>query len=693
MLAVLAVVATASLRPPSVPLMVHDPYTSFWSPYDKLYESFPERWNGWILGWNGMVQVDNDDCLGWMGNTFCEDTVRQTALKVTATKTTFAFTAGTKVKLTVSFRTPSAIEETPDYTMMTLPTTYMDYTAESLDGSEHQVSVYFDATGEATISNRDNNVTWSRGDGFLSMGNVDQTFHTSIGNDINWGYFNIGYDRSDTRLQTSIGNNFDVPRKAFYNKQTLPDDKPATPTRCIDGFPVNAVVQVLSVAPSAPSSRHLILGYDQGDTSISYFGTKFPSYWKHVHGDFKTALNYAVSNYADVNERCDAFDAQLTSELTNAGTAQYAEMGSLIYRQVTGSMTAAWNPVLNETWIFLKEISSAGDVSTVDVIFPSSPMLLYYDTEMVKKLILPIFTYANNGTAVYGDYVPYNLPWAPHHLGHWPMCNLPEYRQEQMPVEETGNLLILANYIAQEQKDLTWLGPWWGIIDKWGKYLPTALPDPKDQLCTDDFEGPSPHNVNLAAKGIIAMGAYSQLLTMRGNTTEAGQVMEKARQFMKVWVQNGTDPDESNGIHTKLQYNLNSTWSQKYNLLWDGIFDLSLVPSGVLANELAFYMTKMNEYGVPLDDRATFTKLDWSMWIAAMAPQEQFVTMSNTIYKWTNETTTRVPFSDWTETTNLKARRFKARPVMGGFWAKMLLAKKQKKIVKAKWKKEKEEKK
>ena len=38
------------------------------------------------------------------------------------------------------------------------------------------------------------------------------------------------------------------------------------------------------------------------------------------------------------------------------------------------------------------------------------------------------------------------------------------------------------------------------VLITWGDYIVDSLPDPGDQLCTDDFEGKSPHNVNLAAK-------------------------------------------------------------------------------------------------------------------------------------------------------------------------------------------------
>lgn len=72
----------------------------------------------------------------------------------------------------------------------------------------------------------------------------------------------------------------------------------------------------------------------------------------------------------------------------------------------------------------MKEISSDGDVSTVDVIYPASPLILYLNPELLYILTLPLMEYVNNDTGKYGKYNPYNYEWAPHHLGHWPICNI-----------------------------------------------------------------------------------------------------------------------------------------------------------------------------------------------------------------------------------------------------------------------------
>ena len=94
----------------------------------------------------------------------------------------------------------------------------------------------------------------------------------------------------------------------------------------------------------------------------------------------------------------------------------------------------------------------------------------------------------------------------------------------------------------------------------------------------------------------------------------------------------------------------------------------------VIAREEAFYASQqMNTFGVPLDNRANFTKLDWSMWVAAMGTEDQFQAITNATFRFANEGTDRVPLSDWTDTKTPTVTGFQARPVMGGIYAKLLL--------------------
>lgn len=306
-------------------------------------------------------------------------------------------------------------------------------------------------------------------------------------------------------------------------------------------------------------------------------------------------------------------------------------MGSLAYRQVTGSLQLVHNHVLNKTWAFMKEISSDGDVSTVDVIYPAFPIFYLMNPELFFLIMQPVLDYASDQAVKYGRDIKYDLAWAPHHLGVWPVCDLTQDKQEQMPMEETANMLILIQLLVKldKQKYLSLFAPYNDLLDKWGQYLLSTLPDPKNQLCTDDFEGPSPHNINLAAKGILGLASYSQYLNDR-QVPNAHFYLNITKVFVDYWEQNGLDPGTD---HFKMQFDKPGSWSMKYNLALQEPLGFSLFSKDIINKELSFYFSKKNLYGIPLDDRATFTITYWLYWVGAMGSDEQFEEVVNMNYR------------------------------------------------------------
>ena len=192
--------------------------------------------------------------------------------------------------------------------------------------------------------------------------------------------------------------------------------------------------------------------------------------------------------------------------------------------------------------------------------------------------------------------------------------------------------------------------------------------DPKNQLCTDDFAGHLAHNANLSIKAIIGIAGYGKLAEMLGDKEQAVRYVSAAREMAEKWERMADDGD-----HYRLTFDRENTWSQKYNLVWDKLLKLQIFPEKVAETEIAYYLTKQNKYGLPLDNRETYTKTDWIMWTATMAPdQATFREFIVPVHKFMNETIDRVPMSDWVFTDKPNWRGFKARSVVGGYYMKML---------------------
>jgi hypothetical protein len=148
----------------------------------------------------------------------------------------------------------------------------------------------------------------------------------------------------------------------------------------------------------------------------------------------------------------------------------------------------------------------------------------------------------------------------------------------------------------------------------------------------------------------------------------AAKYLAVARDLAAQWKEMSADGD-----HYKLTFDRPGTWSQKYNLVWDELLDLGVFDDDIMDAEIPYYLTKQNVYGLPLDNRSTYSKSDWIIWTATMADSdEQFEAFIEPLWKFYNETVDRVPMSDWFYTDKPEYCMFIARSVVGGYFIKML---------------------
>ena len=254
-----------------------------------------------------------------------------------------------------------------------------------------------------------------------------------------------------------------------------------------------------------------------------------------------------------------------------------------------------------------------------------------------------------------------------HDIGTYPLANGQTYG-EDMPVEETGNMLTLTAIITAMDGNAIYVEKHWDVMTTWVNYLWNHGLDPDNQLCTDDFAGHFAHNANLSIKAIMGIASYGYLADMLGKKEVAEKYTQLAKEMAKEWMKMADDGD-----HYRLTFDKPGTWSQKYNLVWNKLLKLNIFPDEVAQKEIAYYLNKQNQYGLPLDNRQAYTKADWIIWTATLADNEEtFQQFISPVWKFMNETTVRVPMTDWYWTNKPELAGFQARSVVGGYWIKML---------------------
>ncbi|MFW2475852.1 MAG: glutaminase domain-containing protein [Sediminibacterium sp.] len=561
----------------------------------------------------------------------------QTSVNITATQTKYQFTCG-PVNLNVDFLSPLLANNIDLYAR---PISFINFNAKAMDGKAHSVKIYFNSSAD------------------IARNKTNQPASTTVSK-----YGSLFIQTTGTNAQQVLKRKGDDVRIDWgYAYLAIKDEKGIQLSEQSDNPSVNSVTDKCSLKidygklSATPVSKTVLLAYDDL-FSIQYFNENLKAWWKKNFASTEEMLKKSIEEYASIAKLCNQFDQQLYTDALKAGGENYARLCVLAYRESLAAHKLVRGT--NDEILFpQKENFSNGSIWTVDVTYPSAPLTLLYNPALLKGMVVPIMTYSESGK--------WTKPFPAHDLGTYPLANGQTYG-EDMPVEESGNMIILTAAICKAEKNYTFAKDHWPLLSQWVEFLNKDGFDPANQLCTDDFAGHLARNTNLSMKAIVGIGAYAQMARQLGKTAEANRYEKIAKDYALKWMQMADDGD-----HYTLTFDNKGTWSQKYNLVWDKLLNMNLFPAAVYEKEVKYYLTKQNKYGLPLDSRRTYTKSDWIVWTSVLASKEKdFKALIDPVYKYAIETPSRVPLSDWHETTDGKQVGFQARSVVGGYFIKVL---------------------
>ena len=626
-------------RLPAVPLITMDPYLSVWCPADRVDEADTVHWSGAEKPLDGRLSVDGRTVRFLGKNDFGSCLTEQ---RVTATRTLFAAELG-GVRLEACFAAPAFPDE-PD--LLSMPVTPVRFVLSSTDGQTHDAAVRFALPdslcwdGHVKPALFSDTVTLNGWPAALT-GRLQQNILGQSGDHItiDWGYLYLCAEQGEVTAG------------------------PGGPEFRWHG------------AVAAPVTLRCLIAYDD-IASVNYFGTLCKPWYRRNGATVTDAIRTLQEGFDAVLERCARWDERVRRDALAAGGEDYALLCAASWRHTLAAHKLIATPK-GRMALLSKENDSNGCIDTADVSYPSVPLFLRYAPELVNALCVGILEFAEMPVWRY-DFAPHDIGRYPHATGqvyaappcpnggvHPPYYLYPAEREVyelryQMPVEECGNLLIMLAAAQAFGADASLAVAHRATLDRWVQYLLTCGEDPGEQLCTDDFAGHLAHNVNLAAKAMVGVACYG-LLTHDGAYLQKAHAMAD-RLLARLGTRGGT-PLSLDG----------TGWSMKYNLLWDRVLGLELLPDAFYENELKSYLPRMNAYGLPLDSRAVYTKSDWICWTAAMADDmDTRRALLAPVARYLRETSTRVPFSDWYDTVTGRYVHFIARSVQGGVFAPML---------------------
>ncbi|KAK2768309.1 hypothetical protein FQN54_000162 [Arachnomyces sp. PD_36] len=649
--------------PPSYPLAVRNPYLSTWMPgsfVEDLPSSEPQFWAGQSLTWGIMARVDGI-AYNLFGVPDPEDDTKNAVVKsaqYTATHSVFILQAGS-ADIKLDFLSPVSPS---NYLRQSLPFSYLTVSAVSWRGS--RVQIYSDIDDTWTGQSKDTEWKYETTDStsVFSISAKDVETYTQKADMAIWGEAIFASRPSFLSTMSTQSGDRSTVRSEFVKHGDLSGDHSDW---CAGG--VVGISHDLGYIFGSRSATFAV-GYIR-EKAINYLGEPYTGYYRASYPETLDAVSAFLDDYNEAQAESITLDSITSIRSKGVAGQKYSDIVTLSTRQAYAGIdiTIPHDSLdTDDVLAFVKELSSDGNVNTIDVIFSAFPMYYVMDPEYIRLLLEPIMRYLKAGR--------WTHPYAIHDLGtHYPHAiGHDDQKAEPMPVEESGNLLILAYAYTIASGNTEWAEQYMSVLQGYADYLVGVGLDLPKQLSTNDAAGPLVNETNLAIKSAVGLKAFAKLSGLT-NYSHVGE------QFAHTLYNDGiaTDDDKT---HFVLQYtDHKKSWKIPFNLYADVLLDLHTFDQSAIDMGCDFYSSVRSEAGMALDNRQDWAKTDWNIWTAGTctgSSRDMFIDdlwafMTNGLNTW--------PFSDRYFVHGHNGHKpgvailLRARPTVGGHFALVAL--------------------
>ncbi|KAF7890953.1 uncharacterized protein EAF02_001278 [Botrytis sinoallii] len=660
-----ATVIYEPIQPPSYPLAVRNPYLSAWIPSSlakNVSSGNAQFWTGQNLIWSVIARVDNVtwNIFGVASPGTGTRYGTTTSAKYTSTHSIFNVTAG-NVTFSLDFFSPVS---TGNYLRQSLPFSYLTISAGTTAATD--VQIYSDISGTWTGQTESSSWTFTKQNttSAFSIRANNRATYSEASDQALWGEAIYSSQPSSTSTLTTESGDRTAVRKVFSDTGALSG---ILGTWSADG--VTGISHDLGSVTETSSVTYAV-GYVR-EAAVNYLGIPYTGYYRATYPKTIDALEHFFEDYDDALAESQTIDSELSAAATQVAGTNYSDITTLSLRQVYGGIDLVIpNATLNTSDVlaFVKEVSSDGNVNTVDVIMPLFPVLYVTNPEYLRLLLEPILQYLASGR--------WTLPYVIHDIGSaYPNATgHDDGVAEVMPIEETGNLLILALAYQKATNNTAWAEKYYTLLNKYASYLPSTSLIITLQLSTNDAAGLLANETNLAIKAAVGLKAFASLA---GETYSNYSTIGDAHATQIYTNKLGTDADQT---HFVLNYpNNDDSWKIPFNLYPDVLLDLSTFPDAAYAMQEIYYPTIRSDGGVALDSRQAWAKSDWNIWTAGTTTGDVRQSFVDDLWVFISNGKNSWPFSDrWTvrvdgNTEEGIEEALRARPTVGGHFALLAL--------------------